>query len=261
MIFSSCYTLLFWRIFSIKMIVHSFCSFNIFWKLCAGIVRYARDRSKSKTQLVTSKNSSASRLGEQTGEHHGYVSWKQRNKDTGQEGWALFREKRLMTVSANKKYVNSLNVCYVPSTRCHHLLLPAVNPSAMETLNQVEAVLTSWLFKWASWNMGSERGPFSQSLITSQNRSSNERLLTEAPSLGNSEHIFQHLSNMRAITPILLSRPSSIWEVWNSLCVFTYQHLLFIPCCLLPERIWERFLLVKISIWHGHWKNKTIHGK
>ena len=82
-------------------------------------------------------------------------------------------------MSANKKYVNSLNVYYVPSSRCRHLL-PAVNPSAMETLNQVEAVLTSWLFKWASWNMESERGPFSQSLITSQNRSSNERLLTEA---------------------------------------------------------------------------------
>ena len=43
------------------------------------------------------------------------------------------------------------------------------------------------------------------------------------------------------------------------LCVFTYQHLLFIPCCLLPERIWECFLFIKISIWHGHWKNKTIH--
>lgn len=160
-------------------------------------------------------------------------------------------------MSANKKYLNSLNVCCVPSARCHYLLLPGVNPSAMETLNQVEDVLTSWLFKWASWNMGSERGHFSQSLITSQNRSFNERLLTEARSLGNSEHIFQHLSNMRAITPILLSQPSSIWKVWNSLCVFTYQHLLFILCCLLPERILEHFLFIKISIWYGHWKNNT----
>lgn len=56
---------------------------------------------------------------------------------------ALFRKKRLVTVSANKKYLNSLNVCCVPSARCHYLLLPGVNPSAMETLNQVEDVLTS----------------------------------------------------------------------------------------------------------------------
>lgn len=83
-------------------------------------------------------------------------------------------------MSANKKYVSSLNVCCVTSTRCRCLLLPGVNPSAVETLNQVEDILTSWLFKWASWNMGSERGHFSQSLIASQNSSSNERLLTEA---------------------------------------------------------------------------------
>lgn len=140
-------------------------------------------------------------------------------------GMSLFRKKRLVTVSANKKYLNFLNVCCVPSARCHYLLLPGVNPQQWRP----------WTKLKMCWPHGSSSGPHGTwDLKEGTSHKAWLQVRTEAlmrgcwlkhDLLGNSEHIFQHLSNMRAITPILLSQPSSIWKVWNSLCVYLLTNI------------------------------------
>lgn len=86
----------------------------------------------------------------------------------------------------------------------------------------------------------------------------NERLLTEARSLGNSEHIFQHSTNMRAITPFsCLNHPP--FERCEIVCVYLFLTNIYCSysAAYFQKEFLEHFLFIKISIWYGHWKNNT----